>query len=256
MMRMHGFSLMAMILTSLSEDRGIVLAALQCMEKWRTQIRNKIEDSGIEEPIKVIAAGDDAELASIAQRLLDYWSTLELSYRIPRRSKIASVSWRLASATDFSSTTTTHETRRRSRKQMRLRAVHCGQWTTSRTQTASTSTWPPSGTALSRRQFHGTGRRGLSRHPRRRAYRARRPIGPSSTRSSRSRSRAAPQPRQRRRQRSRASVKSESTGSIRSTGSASETSTAPSELSATPQPRRRARRNALLRLLAKSSSAP
>lgn len=256
MMRMHGFSLMAMILTSLADDRGIVLAALQCMEKWRTQIRNKIEDSGIEEPIKVIAAGDDAELAAIAQRLLDYWSTLELSYRIPRRSKIASVSLRLTAETDVSSTTMMSETRRRSRKRMRLRAGLCDQSTTSRTRTASTFTSRQFGIVPSHRPFHGTGRRGLSRRPRRRAYRARRPIGPSSTPSSRSRSRAAPQPRQRRRQRSRASVKSESTGSIRSTGSASETSTAPSELSATPQPRRRARRNALLRLLAKSSSAP
>lgn len=91
-MRMHGFSLMAMILTS-PQDRSIVLSALRCMEKWRTQIRNKIEDSGIEEPIKALAAGDDAELAEIAKRLLEYWSTLELSYRIPRRSKISSVSF-------------------------------------------------------------------------------------------------------------------------------------------------------------------
>lgn len=145
MMRMHGFSLMAMILTSLSEDRGIVLAALQCMEKWRTQIRNKIEDSGIEEPIKVIAAGEDEELASIAQRLLDYWSTLELSYRIPRRSKIASVSCFDGTRTNSSSTTTTRETRRRSKRRTRPRAVPCGPSTTSRTRTASTSTWLPSG---------------------------------------------------------------------------------------------------------------
>lgn len=145
MMRMHGFSLMAMILTSLSEDRGIVLAALQCMEKWRTQIRNKIEDSGIEEPIKVIAGGEDEELASIAQRLLDYWSTLELSYRIPRRSKIASVSSFIEVQTNISSTTTTRATRRRSRKLTRPRAARCGPSTTWPTRTASTSTWLPSG---------------------------------------------------------------------------------------------------------------
>lgn len=91
-MRMHGFSLMAMILTTLADNREIVLMALQCMEKWRTTIRNKVEDSGIEEPIKALADGPDPELAASAKRLLEYWSTLELSYRIPRRSKIASVS--------------------------------------------------------------------------------------------------------------------------------------------------------------------
>lgn len=54
--------------------------------------RNKVEDSGIEDVVKVLADGDDEQLAAIAKDLLDFWSTLEMSYRIPRVQKLDSVS--------------------------------------------------------------------------------------------------------------------------------------------------------------------
>jgi len=91
LMRMHGFSLMSMILTDMAGDRNIVLLVLQSLLNWKLQIRNKIEDSNIEDVVKVIADGPDEELADMAKQLLEYWSTLELSYKIPRVSKIASV---------------------------------------------------------------------------------------------------------------------------------------------------------------------
>jgi len=62
------------------------------MSKWKMQIRNKIEDSGIEEPVKAMAEGEDEQLKTLAQGLLEYWAGLEVSYRIPRKSKITSVS--------------------------------------------------------------------------------------------------------------------------------------------------------------------
>jgi hypothetical protein len=62
------------------------------MAKWKLQVRNKVEDSGIEEPVKKLAESEDEQLRSIAQGLLDYWSTLEISYKIPRKPKIKSVS--------------------------------------------------------------------------------------------------------------------------------------------------------------------
>ena len=62
------------------------------MLKWKPQFRNKVEDSNIEEPVKVLRDSDDKELSGLAQQLLKYWSTLEMSYRIPRKSKITSVS--------------------------------------------------------------------------------------------------------------------------------------------------------------------
>ncbi|ORX40448.1 hypothetical protein BD324DRAFT_658455 [Kockovaella imperatae] len=104
LMRMHGFGLMNMALTQLAEEREVVLLALESMNKWKLQIRNKIEDSNIEEPVKVLSRSDDREIKSVAKTLLDYWSTLELSYRIPRKSKISTLD-----AEDEAATTTIAE---------------------------------------------------------------------------------------------------------------------------------------------------
>lgn len=107
LMRMHGFSLMYMVLTEMVDDRETVLLvgccrssddleltlqALEGMSKWKLQIRNKIEDSKVEEPVRALADGADEEISRVAKQLLEYWSTLELSYRIPRVSRIESVS--------------------------------------------------------------------------------------------------------------------------------------------------------------------
>ncbi|ADV23354.1 Histone-lysine N-methyltransferase, putative [Cryptococcus gattii WM276] len=91
LMRMHGFSLMYMVLTELADDKEIVLLALESMNKWKLQIRNKIEDSNIEEPVKVLGRSEDETICGLAKQLIEYWSTLELSYKIPRVSKIASL---------------------------------------------------------------------------------------------------------------------------------------------------------------------
>lgn len=73
--------------------REVVLTvqALESMAKWKTTIRTKIEDSGIEEPVKELRDGDDKELQQIADDLLTYWSTLESPYRIAKKAKIASL---------------------------------------------------------------------------------------------------------------------------------------------------------------------
>ncbi|WWC91926.1 uncharacterized protein L201_006878 [Kwoniella dendrophila CBS 6074] len=102
--RMHGFSLMSMVLAELADDREIVLLALESMSKWKLQIRNKIEDSNIEEPIKRLQESDDEEISKLAKQLLEYWSTLELSYKIPRVNKIAALD-----AEDEAGTTTIAE---------------------------------------------------------------------------------------------------------------------------------------------------
>jgi histone-lysine N-methyltransferase SETD2 len=66
------------------------------MSKWKLQIRNKIEDSKVEEPVRTLVHTEDERIGALAEQLLGYWSTLELSYRIPRVSKIASVCLSLA----------------------------------------------------------------------------------------------------------------------------------------------------------------
>ncbi|WVQ94922.1 hypothetical protein IAU59_002008 [Kwoniella sp. CBS 9459] len=104
LLRMHGFSLMSMVLTELADDREIVLLALESMSKWKLQIRNKIEDSKVEQPVKALQDSEDEEVSRLAKQLLEYWSTLELSYKIPRVSKIASLD-----AEDEADTTTIAE---------------------------------------------------------------------------------------------------------------------------------------------------
>ena len=76
------------------------------MIKWKLQIRNKIEYSNIGGPVKSLWESGDEKIGELAKQvsfrvfsqtlltclqLLEYWSTLELSYKIPRVSKIASV---------------------------------------------------------------------------------------------------------------------------------------------------------------------
>ncbi|OCF61564.1 histone-lysine N-methyltransferase, H3 lysine-36 specific [Kwoniella mangroviensis CBS 10435] len=102
--RMHGFSLMSMVLAELADDREIVLLALESMSKWKLQIRNKIEDSNIEEPIRKLQDSQDEEISKLAKQLLEYWSTLELSYKIPRVKKLATLD-----AEDEAGTTTIAE---------------------------------------------------------------------------------------------------------------------------------------------------
>lgn len=66
---------------------------MESLEKFKSTMtyRNKVEDSGIEEVIKVLRDGEDEQLAAMAKDLLDYWSKLELSYRIPRVKKLDSL---------------------------------------------------------------------------------------------------------------------------------------------------------------------
>lgn len=39
------------------------------MLKWKLQLRNKIEDSNIQEPVRQLQAGNDAELSELAQQV-------------------------------------------------------------------------------------------------------------------------------------------------------------------------------------------
>ncbi|WVQ75628.1 hypothetical protein IAR50_005257 [Cryptococcus sp. DSM 104548] len=91
LMRMHGFSMMFMVLTEMADNKEVVLLTLESMDQWKLQIRNKIEDSQIEEPVKALSEGPNEQISILAKKLLEYWSTLELSYKIPRVSKLASL---------------------------------------------------------------------------------------------------------------------------------------------------------------------
>lgn len=91
LMRMHGFSLMSMVLNDLAEDKLLVSTALEAMYQWKLQEKNKVEDSGIQESVEKLVHSPDARVSAAAGKLLEYWSTLVISYRIARKPKITSL---------------------------------------------------------------------------------------------------------------------------------------------------------------------
>jgi hypothetical protein len=98
---MHGFSLMSMILVDLADDPFLVTAALEAMMQWKLQEKNKVEDCGIQETVQQFAQDANPQISDPARKLLEYWSTLTVSYRIARKPKIAS----LAEEDDAATTT-------------------------------------------------------------------------------------------------------------------------------------------------------
>ncbi|KAJ6630080.1 hypothetical protein B0H10DRAFT_1984899 [Mycena sp. CBHHK59/15] len=85
MMRLRCFSLMKNLLDDYSSDFEIVGLALRGMSTWPLSTRNKVEDSLIEEPVKAFAELEDENIKTLAQKLLDGWADLPLTYRIPKR---------------------------------------------------------------------------------------------------------------------------------------------------------------------------
>ncbi|KAG6331704.1 hypothetical protein ID866_7384 [Astraeus odoratus] len=86
-MRLRGFSLMNNILSDYVKDIEVSIASLEAMTKWPLIQRNKVEDSKIRVPVQVCAESENETMKSLATKLLEYWDTLEVAYRIPKRLK-------------------------------------------------------------------------------------------------------------------------------------------------------------------------
>ncbi|KAL4077501.1 hypothetical protein J3A83DRAFT_4356538 [Scleroderma citrinum] len=86
-MRLRGFSLMNNILSDYAKDIDISIAALEAMTKWPLIQRNKVEDSKIRIPVQACAESENEAMKSLATKLLEYWESLEVAYRIPKRLK-------------------------------------------------------------------------------------------------------------------------------------------------------------------------
>ncbi|KAK4048419.1 histone methyltransferase set2 [Microbotryomycetes sp. JL201] len=89
LLRLHGFNVMNHIFKEYPNDKEIITLDLEILSGWDLQQRNKVESSGIEEPVKKCAAMSDARIQEMAKQLLNYWDSLELGYRIPRSAKEA-----------------------------------------------------------------------------------------------------------------------------------------------------------------------
>ncbi|EIW76613.1 SET domain-containing protein [Coniophora puteana RWD-64-598 SS2] len=84
-MRLRGFSLMTNIFEDYEKEEDIVLTALECMVNWPLIQRNKVDDSKIRIPVQNCLNLENETIKGLAQKLLDYWDTLEVAYRIPKR---------------------------------------------------------------------------------------------------------------------------------------------------------------------------
>lgn len=86
-LNMHGYEIMAFLLSQFKEDDDVVSLGLNMLQHWPHVTRNKISSSQIE-PI-VQRLGDDKarskEIVEQANSLLNEWKSLSMGYRIPRR---------------------------------------------------------------------------------------------------------------------------------------------------------------------------
>ncbi|KAI5819943.1 hypothetical protein BZA77DRAFT_240978 [Pyronema omphalodes] len=72
-------------LTTYKDDDNIILSILATFMNLPRITKNKITVSGIEPKIEELTSHPNEEIASKAKELLQMWSALETSYRIPRR---------------------------------------------------------------------------------------------------------------------------------------------------------------------------
>ncbi|KAG8215170.1 hypothetical protein J3R82DRAFT_8679, partial [Butyriboletus roseoflavus] len=86
-MRLRGFSLMTNILQDHVKDVEVTILALEAMVKWPLIQRNKVDDSKVRVPVQACAESENEGMKSLALKLLEYWDSLEVAYRIPKRLK-------------------------------------------------------------------------------------------------------------------------------------------------------------------------
>ncbi|EEB07769.2 histone lysine methyltransferase Set2 [Schizosaccharomyces japonicus yFS275] len=84
---MHGYNIVGSILKNFSTDPEIIKSCLEIMKGWPSLTRNKIHDSKVDTIVEQFVSSEDEIIKTLAQDLLQVWSTLELAYRIPRRKR-------------------------------------------------------------------------------------------------------------------------------------------------------------------------
>lgn len=87
LMRLHGFSIMSMVLNEYLEDLEIVKTTLEILLKWPLITKNKILSTNIEETVMKLSKNPSEVIQTLAAELIKMWVALEVSYRIPRDKK-------------------------------------------------------------------------------------------------------------------------------------------------------------------------
>ncbi|KAA8893259.1 hypothetical protein FN846DRAFT_1005980 [Sphaerosporella brunnea] len=84
-LQLHGYTIIGKFLTLYKDDDAIISAILSIFISFPKLTRNKITAAGIEPTVDELTSSPNDEIKSKADELLKMWSTLETSYRIPRR---------------------------------------------------------------------------------------------------------------------------------------------------------------------------
>ncbi|POV99805.1 hypothetical protein PSHT_13372 [Puccinia striiformis] len=87
LMRLHGFSLMSMVLNEYLEDQEIVKTTLEILLKWPLITKNKIVSTNIEETVMKLNQNPNEVIQTLAAELIKMWVALEVTYRIPKDEK-------------------------------------------------------------------------------------------------------------------------------------------------------------------------
>lgn len=85
MLRLRCLGLMKNVLDDYASDSEVVALVLQSILPWPLAVRNKVDDSHIEDSVKPFAESVDEKLRALAQPILDRWGALTSGYRIPKR---------------------------------------------------------------------------------------------------------------------------------------------------------------------------
>lgn len=83
--RLHGFVLMAGVLTEWKDDKEVLLLVMRILAKWPLIARNKVVDTGVEEIVQGMGKSEDGDISSLATGLYDAWQQLSLEFRIARK---------------------------------------------------------------------------------------------------------------------------------------------------------------------------
>ncbi|KAI8455067.1 hypothetical protein BY996DRAFT_7055791 [Phakopsora pachyrhizi] len=87
LMRLHGFSMMSMVLNEYLENEEVVKTTLEILLKWPLITKNKIVSTNIEETVMKLSSSPSEMIQTLAAELVKMWVALEVSYRIPKERK-------------------------------------------------------------------------------------------------------------------------------------------------------------------------
>ncbi|KAH9818889.1 hypothetical protein DFH28DRAFT_1150605 [Melampsora americana] len=84
LMRLHGFSMMSMVLNEYLDNQEIVKTTLEILLRWPLITKNKIVSTNIEATVMKLSSSPSEMIQTLAAELMAMWVDLSVSYRIPK----------------------------------------------------------------------------------------------------------------------------------------------------------------------------